>query len=103
LPVGSEDSTNFNEFLNPQAEHRNFYKELRVPAPQTLNTSLQWSLMTPSQHCPISVSQGKGRGAMHLPPPGRKWASWQKIVWKEKFMDSKVLAIINPFPEMPNS
>ena len=26
--------------------------------------------MTPGQHCPVMVRQGKGRGDMHMPPSG---------------------------------
>jgi len=56
-------------------------------------------IKTPDQHHPIMVRQGKGRGVMHVPPPGVEMGQLakKKLWWKEKWMDCRSLATVNNF------
>jgi len=46
--------------------------------PPEASTPLLWSLRTPGRKRPVVVRQGKGRGAMCIPPPGMEMAHLAK-------------------------
>ena len=79
LSNDSDDSTNFQEFVNQSGGPGNFFRNFGIPARQNPDTSRRWTLMAPGQHCMIMASQkGKRR-----PRPGI--TAYHTVSVKEKF------------------
>jgi|SRR5208337_2004398 len=66
----THDSTYFSEVVNQSVDIVIYFNNMGIPAPQNPDASKPWNLRPPGHHRSVMVSQGKGRGHMHIPSPG---------------------------------